>query len=163
MDASSAIILFKSGLHALLVEIYDIVLPDSVYREITVNPYRGAEEYKMLVAGQKIRVQDSQDQQERQGMDGLDRGEHDAIHLFYAGLGEFIITDDGPAARYCRKAGIPFINALLFPVVLRLAQIKDEDFCRKSMEIIIEEGRYSQQVISFAGQCRIESIAFAIP
>jgi len=163
MDASSAIILCKAGLHILLPEIYDIVLPESVYREITAKPYSGSDEYKQLVAGQHVRVQGTPDQQERPGMAGLDTGEYDTILLFYAGLGDFIITDDGPAARYCKKEGIPFINALLFPVVLRLAQIKDDDYCRKSMEIIIEEGRYSQQVITFAGQCRIESIAFAIP
>ena len=163
MDASSAIILCKAGLQTLLAEIYDIILPESVYREITANPYTGSEEYKRLVAGQKVRVQRTPDQQGMPGMAGLDTGEYDTILLFCSGLGDFIITDDGPAARYCKKAGIPFINALLFPVVLRLAQIRDDDYCRKSMEIIIEQGRYSQQVITFAGQCRIESIAFAIP
>lgn len=163
IDASSAIILCKAGLHDLLAETYDIVLPESVYQEITANTYAGAEEYKQLASRQKIRVLENPEQNEKPGMAALDAGEYDAIRLFYAGLGKFVITDDGPAARYCKKENVPFINALLFPAVLRFARIKDEQFCRRTMEKIIEKGRYSSEVIEFARKCRQEHIAFALP
>lgn len=162
VDASSAIILCKSGLHTLLVDVYDIILPASVYREITVNRYGDAGEYKRLAAEGKLRIEEIPAQQAAE-FNGLDTGESDVIQLYYAGRGEFIITDDGPAARYCRRAGVPFINALLFPVILRYALIRDDDFCRRSMEKIISTGRYSQAVISFARECPRETIAFALP
>ena len=163
MDASSAIILCKSGLHSFLAGIYDIVLSESVYREITVKSYAGSEEYKQMVARGEIRVQSDPVRQERPGMAGLDNGESAAIHLFYAGQGDFIITDDGPAARYCKKEGIPFINALLFPMVLQFAGIRDDNFRRISMTRIIATGRYSRQVIASAEECRKEDLAFALP
>ena len=163
MDASSAIILYKAGLHSLLARTYNIVLPTSVYIEITAKPYAGSREYEQLAEGNKIGVQENTDSQKITGMERLDTGEYDAIQLFYNGVGSFIITDDGPAARYCKKAGVPFINALLFPVILRFAQIKDDDFCVEAMERIIENGRYSYDIISFAKKCSQESITFAIP
>jgi predicted nucleic acid-binding protein len=163
MDASSAIILCKSGLHTLLVGMYDIVLPSSVYREITANQYEDAEEYKLLAAAGELRIEESPIQPEESGIFGLDAGECEAIQLYQNGMGDFIITDDGAAARYCRRQGIPFINALLFPVILRFALMKDDVFCHRSMEKIIATGRYSKEVITFALECRREDVAFALP
>lgn len=164
LDASSAILLCKSGLHDLLTETYDLVLSESVFREITANPYAGSAEYKQLAAEGVIRILANQDQQKTPGnMIGLDAGEGDTIRLYLSGIGYFIITDDGPAARYCNKQGIPFINALLFPAVLMFAHRKDAHFCRRAMEKIIATGRYSPKVIAFARRCRRETIAFALP
>jgi len=163
MDASSAIILYKAELHALPVEMYDIVLPASVYREITENRHEGAEEYKQLAAGRKLKVAESPIFPEKPGMKGLDTGERDVIGLFHSGLGEFIITDDGPAARYCKREGVPFINALLVPVILRFALLRDDDFCCRAMEKIIASGRYSGEVKRYARECSREAIAFALP
>jgi hypothetical protein len=162
-DASSAIILCRAGLHAFLAGTYDIVFSESVYREITVGSYTGSLEYRQMVNRGEIRVHSDPVLRRKPGMAGLDGGESAAILLFYAGQGDFIITDDGPAARYCRKEDIPFINALLFPVVLHLAGMEDEAFTRSAMARIIESGRYSRQVIALARECRQENISFALP
>ncbi|MDW7774090.1 MAG: hypothetical protein SCH71_14485 [Desulfobulbaceae bacterium] len=70
MDSSSAIILCKTGLHILLGEIYEIVLPASVYLEITAKPYAGAGEYKRLAAEGRLRVETNPEKQERPEMVG---------------------------------------------------------------------------------------------
>lgn len=163
MDASSAIIICKSELHLLLVELYDIVLPESVYREITVKPYAGSAEYSQLVEKKKVRVSASRNYTKRPGTNGLDEGEYDTIQLYYAGLGDFIIIDDGPAAKYCKEEKIPFINALLFPVVLKFVRIKDEEFCCKAMERVVASGRYSREILTFARECQMKDLEFALP
>ena len=163
VDASSAILLFKADLHTCLTDVYRVVLPQSVFYEITSKPYAGSEVYNNLAAEGKIQVHGSAEPVEKHTMARLDKGEHDAIQLYYRGLGDFVIIDDGPAARYCTKEGIPFINALLFPVIMRLAEMKSDDFCRRSMEKVIASGRYSREIISFAAACERESIAFAVP
>ena len=111
----------------------------------------------------QIRVQSDPALRERPGMAGLDSGESSAILLFYAGQGDFLITDDGRAARYCRKSGIPFINALLFPVVLQLAGLWDDAASRRAMAEILETGRYSSRVVAFARECGKQDIGFALP
>ena len=164
MDASSAIILCKAGLHIVVAEMYNVVMPGSVYKEITANSYPGAEEYRQLMAGKKITLKeplpDISNESIRPGLNNLDKGEHDVLQLYYAGQGDFIVTDDGAAAKYCKREGIPFVNALLVPVILGFAEIKDEYFCRKSMEKIIEIGRYSPGIISFAKECEREDLSF---
>ena len=167
MDASSAIILCKAGLHKVVAEMYNVVMPGSVYKEITANSYPGAEEYRQLMAGKKITLKeplpDTANEPVRPGLNSLDRGEHDVLQLYYAGQGNFIVTDDGAAAKYCKRERIPFVNALLVPVILGFAKIKDEYFCRESMKKIIEIGRYSPGIISFAEKCETEDLSFFIP
>ena len=100
---------------------------------------------------------------EKEGMGGFGAGEYDTIQLFYNGMGNFIITDDGSAARYCTGEGIPFINALLFPVVLGVAGIKNDGYCQQAMEKIIEHGHYSPEIVDYARNCDADTIQFALP
>ena len=58
--------------------------------------------------------------------------------------------DDGRGLKYCKKAGLPFINALLFPRILFLiGSISESEFQKKSAEII-QNGRYSKNIIDIA-------------
>ncbi len=163
IDASSAIILCKAGLHLFLVDMYDVIMPESVYREITVNPYKGSDEYARLAESHAVRVHNRLGRKDNSELSGLGKGERDVIRLYSSGAGDFIITDDGRAARYCQQAGIPFINGLLIPAILRWAGLTDEGGCRELMDTIIAAGRYSKQVTAFARQCRKADIIFAMP
>lgn len=163
MDASSAIILCRSGLHTFLPSVYDVVLPEAVYREVTVKSSAGSKEYEQMVHNGEIRVEEDPPHDGRLETAGLGGGERAAIRLFYARRGDFLITDDGRAARFCRKAAIPFINALLFPVVLYYAGRQNDDFRRAAMGRVMEAGRYSGRIIALAKECRKEDIAFALP
>lgn len=163
LDASSAILLCKSELHLTLTEVYDVAMSVSVYREITDNPYEGAAEYSKLEANQQVRVLGNAEFDKTAGISGLDAGERDTIQLYLAGMGDFVITDDGSAAKFCKKKGIPFINALLFPIVLLYSEKIDRKTCDSFIETIIKTGRYSKKVITFARQCTPKTIAFALP
>lgn len=163
VDASSAIILCKTNLLHILIKVYRVVLAESVYHEITALPYSGAEEVTGLAAERKINILESVHQSSKDNLSGLDKGESDTIQLFYAGYGDFIIVDDGHAVRYCKREGVPFINALLFPVVLKYAQIRESEFCDEMFEDVRKTGRYSNEVISFARRCEKKDILFALP
>ena len=167
LDSSSAIILFKADFHIQLTEMYDVVMPRSVYEEITTNFFPGAKEYRQLFADNKITLKEYRPTAvtvlDRPGLNRLDIGEHDVIQLYYAGLGNFVVTDDGSAARYCKREQIPFINALLVPIILGFAGIKDKVFCRKSFDQIIEIGRYSPDIITFAEKSTRDELSIFLP
>ena len=161
MDASSAIILGKADLHLVVAEMYNLVMPESVYHEITDNTYPAAGKYRRLCREQKIIV--SYEKINQPVPAGLDRGECDVLKLYHAGHGDFVITDDGAAARYCRREKIPFINALLIPLILGFAKVMEEKRCRKAYEKILYLGRYSSRVISFADTCDREKVLQFLP
>jgi len=167
MDASSAIILYKAGLHEVVTKMYNVVMPRSVYMEITGSSYPGAEEYQVLLADSKISVMENETSStetfERTNLNTLDKGEHDTIRLYYAKQGDFVITDDGAAAKYCIRESIPFINALLIPAIMSFAKLKSATFCQKSMKRIITIGRYSSEVITFAQNCKKADLSAFIP
>jgi predicted nucleic acid-binding protein len=161
-DASSVIILHKAGLLPTLVEVYRVILAGSVYQEITANPYCGATECKSLRKEKMIRVE-AVTLNAFSVTQKMDRGEAETIQLYTTGHGDFIITDDGAAARYCKREGIPFINALLFPLILKHTRARTDGFCNKAFEVILELGRYSDKVVDLASSCDKENISFALP
>jgi len=163
LDASSAIILSKAGLHELLADVYEVIMPQSVYREITVHSYAGSIEYARLAEAKRVVLHGNLHGNDHPGLRGFGRGERDTIRLYHAGIGDFIITDDGPAARHCRRTGILFINGLLFPVILRMGGLRDKESCLRAMDAIMAAGRYSEEVVAFALNCRREDIPFAMP
>ena len=161
-DSSSVIILSKANLLQPLVEVYRIILAESVYREITIGAHSGADACERFVKEKGIRVQNTSSRG-YPGTHKLGRGEADTIQLYNEGQGDFIIVDDGAAARYCKREGIPFINALLFPIVLKYAQARTREFCNKAFEDVLARGRYSDKVVTFARKCSKENISFALP
>ena len=93
LDASSAIILAKANLTDLLAEVYAIVMPSSVYAEITAANHPEAIKYIKLAEEKKINVVEVFS---RSTADyGLDKGEYDCVQLFNQRAGDFLITDDG--------------------------------------------------------------------
>lgn len=167
VDASSAIILYKAHLHLVVCELYNVVMPVSVYGEITENAYPGAKVYQQLLADKKIRVQAPLESPDcilaLSGLHALDKGEGDVIELYYAGKGDFIIVDDGAAAKYCTRQLIPFINALLVPVIIRYSGQQNDVYCQTAFDRILRNGRYSRWVINFAEQCERDDLAYFLP
>jgi len=158
VDSSSAIILYKSGLIGSLIDLYLTVISESVYAELTHEGYAGAEAFKIYCHEKKICVRGdvcgiNNDADYLTTLAGLGAGERDTIMLYHKGIGEFIVVDDGRGARYCKKNGIPHINALLVPRLLYNAGKIDGDDRNHLMDIIIEYGRYSPWVIDYARTC----------
>jgi hypothetical protein len=158
IDTSSAILLFKTRLAGWLVHLYPTAIMPSVFDELTRYGYDGAEYFAALCARQRIRVlkprfNGPDEGRPPAGMPALNPGERDTIRQYEAGGGRFIIIDDGKAARYCLKQGLPFINALIFPKVLHhIGRLSASD-CTDRFQQLVRCGRYSSQVIEQADHC----------
>ena len=168
LDASSAILLLKADLLAKLIDFYHVSLTQSVLHELTRENYYGADTFYHYAAVQKIRVLDEQNvpfppKKTCQSLRSLDQGELDTIKCFIASDQDFIIIDDGRAARYCSKNNIAFINALLCPRLLYYCNSISVDECNAAMDTLIRIGRYSAEVIEWAKNCKKEFLLFAIP
>ena len=155
IDASSAILLFKSELTALLIKNYRTLITASVHDELTQPGYAGSETFGLLCNRNQIQVMRSPNSEIPHGnsfptLPTLNRGERDTVRQQMLGRSDFIIIDDGPALKYCKRAGLPFINALLFPRILFLTHaISESEYQKKSAEII-HNGRYSDNIIDIA-------------
>ena len=162
IDASSAIILYKVGLFQTTATAFHILMTRSVYKELTISGHEGADAFKEYYTNQRsfkvIPVEgiDSVDTKH------LDRGERDTIQLFSSGVSDFIIVDDGKAARYCRDQNIPYINALLCPKVLCFSDKILENKLAELTNLILKTGRYSQEIISQALQCEKTDLSYFI-
>jgi len=167
VDASSAILLCKANLHLFVTEMYNVVMSQSVYEEITDNSLPGAVEYQQLVADNRITVQAPPAVESSRAISPvlrkLGQGEHDIIQLYYAGRGDFIMTDDGAAARYCKSEQIRFINALLIPMVIKCAGQQSDAYCQAAFDRVMNIGRYSNWVINYAEKCEREELSFFLP
>ena len=169
IDSSSAILLFKSGLFRKLIEAYQIVMTASVFEELTVAGYPGAQEFAEYGATNVVIIQSPDPNRLPAGLSNddlpaLDRGERDTIRCYErAEPDSFIITDDGKAAQYCRRHKIPFINALLFARIAYLAGMLPESDYHDTYAELIAIGRYSEEIMAYAQQCSRIEIAFFLP
>lgn len=158
IDASSAILLFKVELFECLLNNYDVIMVDTVYREVSKPGYAGAALFRKLALDHRFTVGRlpgirPAGRERLPAPTRLDRGERDTISGFAAGMGDFIIIDDGRAARYLRDNNLPFINALL---VLRLfclqGKISANEYSLVT-ERLLAHGRYSAFIVDYASHC----------
>jgi predicted nucleic acid-binding protein len=168
LDASSAILLFKVGLFKELTDAYHVSVVRTVLEELTRENHHGSATFLRYVSLNKLKVIDIKNIPAKCASSGislssLDQGELDTIKCFTAGSHDFIITDDGRAARYCKANGLPFINALLFPRLLYFSGYVSWQESNNKMDAIIRIGRYSSEVIEWAQNCQKENLIFAIP
>ena len=168
LDASSAILLFKVDLLKELTDVYHVFVTSSVLQELTRKNHQGADLFQHFASLNKIRIIDVENdllkcKSSGDSLCSLDKGELDTIKCFGAGDHDFIIIDDGRAARYCKKNGLPFINGLLFPRLLYFADLISRQESNNKIDAIIYNGRYSIGVIEWVRNCQKESLAFAMP
>lgn len=155
LDTSSAILLFKGGLFDDCINKYSIVITDSVYDELTMDGYPGADEFKSYYTQRRLTVHTINERTSSflkcfPEIASLDRGERDTLCQYIVRNGDFIIIDDGKGAAYCRDNRIPYINALLFPRLLYLYGDIPLDLYYKKMKKMTTLGRYSSQIITQA-------------
>lgn len=151
IDASSAILLFKTGLFRQLADCYKPVMTPSVLDEVTVFGQPGALYFQSLARQGIIRVetpgQDGGSPKQPPGMHPtLGKGEQDTLQLFTERSSGFIIIDDGKGAKLCRISGFPYINALLVPRLLWFAERMTEAEAAMAMQQLCSMGRYSDDV-----------------
>ena len=186
MDASSAILLYKADLFAFLLNVWQVVMTPSVFREITKTGYPGAAYF--LTLGEKRQNSSGQIIFQEPGpadhslfllkdFMAMDRGEKETIQIFYdlnpfklsgVGLpdtpktGAFVLVDDGQAARFCHAQQIPFINALLVPKIFWYSGFMDQKEYLKKTARLCELGRYAKPVMEMAGQFSKEKLVYFI-
>jgi len=158
LDASSMILLCKAALDrealwGLLADLYVLAVPAAVWVEITRFGYDGAAffaEHTDLFA-----IIDDLEAAEQYLLKepSLGIGERSALGLYLSKRAAFVVVDDRRAAQFCRKLQIPYVNALLLPRLLVLADLLDRPAGELLLERLTSVGRYSKEIIRFARQC----------
>jgi hypothetical protein len=169
IDASSAILLYKTGLFVLCSQYFSIIMETDAYKEVRVPDYPGAQFFLSMV--QKNRVQVCSSNPNCLGdislPKNLDLGERQTLALYFQNAGgwdqRFIIIDDAKAAKFCLRRKVPFINALLVPKILWFAGILNKNDYIDKTALVIEEGRYSRTVIEKAKALSSSDLALFIP
>ncbi|MFO7558956.1 MAG: hypothetical protein R6X10_09015 [Desulfobacterales bacterium] len=163
IDSSSAILLFKSGLFDHLIHRFEVILSNSVYKELTTSAHAGSNEFKTYIQNHKMTVRHPEADNTASRIPQLDAGERGTILLFQKGAADFIMIDDGEGAGYCRRNQIPYINALLFPKILLFSGIISPEECRGRIETILNLGRYSKEIIEYALGCDKMKVELFLP
>ena len=95
IDASSSILLYKSGLFDVVSEVYRLVMTPAVFREVTVEGRSGANHFgdlhrgggiDLTVAAAECRWNDA--------LLRLGAGERETLCAFTGGDADFVILDD---------------------------------------------------------------------
>lgn len=159
MDASSSILLYKAGMLDGVAENYTVIMPRSVFDEITVPGYPGDRVFTSLCSKGMIHVVENHTSTPP-APQSMGRGEHDTISLYSGYPQAFIIIDDGKGARYCRHQNIPYINALLVPKILFYSGRLDEKGYCKATNRLIRLGRYSAWIVDYAKDCTPDKLTF---
>jgi len=160
IDASSAILLYKAALFEATASAYSLILAPAVYGEIPPPGYPGSSHFSAALRSGTVEVVDpGAVRGEHVPAAALGEGESGTIGLFSAGVAEFVILDDGPAASYCAREGVPYVNALLVPRLLHFLGRLDDGEREKKVGEITMIGRYSRRIIDFARRCGREDLA----
>ena len=163
IDASSAILLYKAGLFDSVAGAYRLRAAPAVIREITVLNRRGASAFARACETGALLPADTGSCPDAGGLTSLGDGERETLLAYRAGQGDFVLIDDGRGAAACRSGGIPHINALLCPKLLHWTGVIDQCACRAVFSRLLQIGRYSEQVIHFAGTCTPEMLSEFFP
>jgi predicted nucleic acid-binding protein len=164
VDASSAILMAKTGLFGRLTGTYQVVMAGAVYREISRNGYPGARRFAAARNDGRIQVLAPgrpAASLEESALTGA--GERETIQLFSQGKGDFVVIDDRRGAAFCRNNGIPYVNALLFPRILMLAGVLSEADYRKKTDRLLALGRYSPEIAAAAAAASRERLGRFLP
>lgn len=166
-DASSLILLAKTGLLGMLSENSRLIITKEVEEEIDFDSQDSILIKEMILKGcitiqQGIHawVNNGSKGQSKGNAEGreknmpdlpshLHKGERSIILLYQEAGADYLLLDDKSAAAYCKRASIPFINALLVPLLLRQYNVIDEKLMDEKIGQLSGIGRYSKWVREF--------------
>ena len=156
IDSSSLMLTYSAGLLSDVIRWYEVLIPTSVYEEITVPDKPGAEYFQDLKKEGNLQILNSPaglhlvKEEYKAELLKMGQGERDIMIHVLTGRGSFAVVDDLLAARFCVKCDIPFINALLLPKILHLAGVISLDEFRSSLSNLENRGRYSNGILARA-------------
>jgi hypothetical protein len=168
IDSSSAILLFKIGLFDLLVRTYRIQMTQAVYNEICLPGYPGAGVFKNHCREQRITVIPSIADAKivatmPPALRSLDSGEKETIWQYTRADARFIIIDDRRGGAYCRDHRIPYVNALLIVRIFYLSGTISKIDYRSKSTAVIEQGRYTPDIIEYGLGCPQQRLVHFMP
>jgi len=147
-DSSSLILLYKSGAAGFLLNNCRCIVPESVRDELIAPEHTGTSFFSTCFVTGRIEVMVAQENYTFSIRMGS--GERDAISLYMGGCGDYVIIDDWKGASYCRREGIPYVNALLVVKIIFFADLISGQELEKMSSWLKNNGRYSKAVIEWA-------------
>lgn len=151
VDASSLILLTRVDLMAMVLEEFQVMVPERVYEECvnqgTLRRFPDALAIQQWTHDKKLEIR-KVDVRKHKFLHKVNQGEQEAIALSLEVPESVLLTDDGNAvkiARYLKKAFI--ISPLVVLDLYRLEKIPYET-ARKSIEKLSIVGRYLPNIIA---------------
>jgi hypothetical protein len=164
VDASSIILLHKADLLTDMQAAFCLRLSAAVYAEVTRHRRPGAQTVARSRRDRRISIVSPNSVASHRPLPGsLHRGERDTLLCFLDGGVDFIIIDDGPGAGYCRREGIPYVNALLCPRLLAADGRLSPTQTRWAMTRISDLGHYSTWIKRYADTCSDAALSAFLP
>lgn len=150
-DASSVILLTRVDLMAIVLEEFQVIIPEHVYKECvneeTLKRFPDALAIQQWTHDKKLEVKKA-DTRQHQFLHKVSQGEKEAIALSLEFPESILLTDDGNAvkiAKYLKKAFI--ISPLVVIDLYQLEKIS-YDMAKKSIEKLSIIGRYLPNLIA---------------
>ena len=140
-DSSSIIYLEKIDLLETYSDFKNILIPEPIFNEL--NSQKGSTDYSLylkIIGSIKTPIQN---------IDNSILLKYPDITLidYYNSLNsDGILTDDGKVCKYCRDNNIPYINAPMVILSLKLCNIIDLDIFYDKLDEVYKLGRYSKYV-----------------
>lgn len=147
-DSSSLILLYKCGAAGILLDNCICIVPESVRDELIAAEHAGASLFSKCFTEGRIKVLEAQENSAFSTKMGS--GERGVFSLYKAGCGDYVVIDDRKGASYCRREGIPYINALLAVKIFFYADLISGRELEKMSSWLKINGRYSDAVIEWA-------------
>ena len=165
IDASSAILLFKTNWMASLLDHYQVGIGPTVYRESTVPGHPGAEAFARWRQEERLSctTRNGTAAEPPTALKRLDPGERECIDLYGEGAGRFVMLDDGPAAAFCRRCGHSLCQRPACPPPFDPAPGPRPDGLKNAVLAVYAEGHYASWVLEYALTCPDEDLAFFLP
>ena len=164
IDASSAILLHKAHIFEDVADQYRLKMVPTVFCEITVAHRTGAEVFREARDAGKIHMAlPDPGSRLHAKAPSLHAGELETIMAYKEGAAHFIMMDDGKGARVCRKMDIPYINALLCPIILFLSGKIDGAARQSAFMHLMKIGRYGDEIVAHAEKADVNRLAPFFP
>jgi hypothetical protein len=138
MDSDALIKLTKSGAKELIVNCFDVSIPERVYEETVIEAkgYPDAEEIDRNIKTEKIEVKEAIK---------AAKGEMAVLDLYRRGEYSFLVSDDSRFLKYLAAIGIPYLTPPFLIIYLLHKQAVSKPSAEKyidNLKMYISEDEY---------------------
>lgn len=153
-DASTLILSAKIELLGLLTDEIDIVITETVEREVTIKQNTfDSKLIRSLIEEGSISVESMEKTsiiEELMRDFNMDEGEASALALYQEKEGELLATDDGQLIKAAKVLGIPFTSSVDFLIRASQKGLLEEDIALEKLKKLQKYGWYKERIIKDA-------------